>query len=217
MFRPSCPVCQQVVPNLRDVGIGFNPWRWILGAYAMPIRFSDLTEDDELGYTYQGKPYSGVIEEYKNGVPYLYHEIKDGLLHGYEREWYPNGQIAVECHYCLNQRHGYLRLWYPNGQIKCEALSEYGFPIYSKAWDESGTPTFDMAIKHTDKEYANFFKFRDYMRAEGYPPPPGVPPDLLPCWLLVPEIVTVHGQKLNNRNSLSALRFEVFHLAGGHV
>jgi hypothetical protein len=25
MFRPSCHACQQVVPNLRDVGIGFNP------------------------------------------------------------------------------------------------------------------------------------------------------------------------------------------------
>jgi hypothetical protein len=181
------------------------------------IRFYDLVEDDELGFLYQGIPFEGIAEEYLNGNLVLRHEYKNGLAHGFQREWSPDGQLAIECHCCLNQLHGYSRSWYPNGQLKSESLSEYGFPIYSKAWDESGTPTFDMATKHTDKEYANFFKFRDYMRAEGYPPPPGVPPDLLPCWLLVPEIVTVHGQKLNNRNSLSALRFEVFHLAGGHV
>ena len=39
---------------------------------------------------------------------------------------------------CLGQPHGYRREWHPNGRLRSESLSEHGFLVSLRRWDEDG-------------------------------------------------------------------------------
>jgi antitoxin component YwqK of YwqJK toxin-antitoxin module len=146
-----------------------------------PIRYDDLTPNEEGRLCLPtGEPFTGVTEEfYEDGRHESRNEFLDGTFHGLQREWYENGQLASEEATCLGQGHGYRREWYENGQLKLEALSEHGFLVSLKEWDEHGNLTRDTHWPY-DQRYEALLKWRAEARAAGFGPPEGVDPDLLP-------------------------------------
>jgi hypothetical protein len=80
---------------------------------------------------------------------------------------------------CLGQPHGYRREWHQNGQLKCESLSEHGFLVFLKHWDEHGMLVHESRYPY-DQSHKTLSRWRAEARVLGFGPPEGVDPSLLP-------------------------------------
>ena len=142
---------------------------------------NELEFDDGGATSFERLPYTGRAEwRDRNGILRNSREYAEGLEHGLQQDWHPNGRLAMEETTCCHQLHGYRREWYSNGQLKCELLAEHGIRFISKYWDEAGN-----LVKAVDHEVTQqwldiLHKERAKARAAGYGPPPGVDPALLP-------------------------------------
>lgn len=64
----------------------------------------------------------------------------DGLLHGVEREWHPNGKLKRQREWQAGELHGRSQAWYANGSRKHDMLFENGNEVSGQTWSEDGTP-----------------------------------------------------------------------------
>ncbi|MCG8922198.1 toxin-antitoxin system YwqK family antitoxin [Lentzea sp. CC55] len=113
----------------------------------MRVNIED-TDEDYNGLLHEGVPYTGEVVEigregnlissyhYYSGVadgpysewygrdrPYKQGTIKFGLLVGVNRQWHPNGQLAVETEYDDMGRQLYRREWDENGVLTHEYVA----------------------------------------------------------------------------------------------
>ena len=72
-------------------------------------------------YYYQGKPFTGVLEETSNGILICEIECKNGYPEGLQRHFHNNGQLREESFIKFNNPFGIMREWDENGNL----LSEY--------------------------------------------------------------------------------------------
>lgn len=107
------------------------------------VNLDDVEDaDDPYGDAlYQGKLFSGIAFE-MDPVTRSLRSLSGydcGKYSGPSREWYPNGQIAVEDYYKYGGHHGPQREWYPDGRLRRAAYVDCGVLVWRKVWDESGT------------------------------------------------------------------------------
>ena len=60
-----------------------------------------------------------LIEWYENGQKnYEYFYDDEGKKTGTQKQWYPDGTLQLELHYCKGLEQGEFRTWHANGKIK---------------------------------------------------------------------------------------------------
>lgn len=96
----------------------------------------DLLEEDGDLVLHQGSPFTGIAYElYLNGSPCHEASYRDGLPHGYWRDWYPSGQLKFESECLAGLKHGKTTRWYESGAV--HIASEYEFGIETRYLEQS--------------------------------------------------------------------------------
>lgn len=142
----------------------------------------DLAENEEGRLCLSsGDPFTGETEDYyEDGQVAIRKHFLDGLMHGVQQEWYGTGQLRSEETMCRGQPHGYRKEWYPNGRLKFERLSEHGFRVFVRRWDQNSNFVHESTWPYPDQKYKTLLRWREEARALGFGPPEGVDPRLLP-------------------------------------
>ncbi len=100
-----------------------------------------------------GHPFSGVACELDaNGSCIAEQTYKDGVLHGPETTWHPNGVVASETDYVNNRIHGLSKEWYESGQPMLEGAFEHSFAVWRKQWDEAGNLIEDYRVDRVPED-----------------------------------------------------------------
>ncbi|MAV64606.1 MAG: hypothetical protein CBC84_000495 [Pelagibacteraceae bacterium TMED124] len=64
---------------------------------------------------------------------------ENGKLHGYWRDYYPDGMLMHSVKYFYGQKNGYERWYYRNGKLKSEQLYEFGIEkTLMRSWNKDG-------------------------------------------------------------------------------
>jgi len=94
--------------------------------------YGNLTHQGRLfnGMAYDVDPNTGLVTSL--GGHWL------GSLHGPDREWFANGQLASEEYYRLGAWHGPAREWDEAGRLRFFAYRCHGVSLWQKRWDEAG-------------------------------------------------------------------------------
>lgn len=78
---------------------------------------------------YQGRPFTGIIEEFSNGILIGESEFTNGHLGGVQREYYPSGTIKEEYFIHFNKVEGSFKEWDENGNLINETFWKNGEQI----------------------------------------------------------------------------------------
>ncbi len=126
-----------------------------------------------------GVPFTGVAY-YLDGQGQLVGEIeyRDGLEWGLKREWYGPDEPYYEGRFFMGVLHGKEREWHDNGQLAEEGDYEYGFALRRKKWDEDGNLEEEFELKETDPDYKRLENYRSMYKdkAAKEQQPPEQPP-----------------------------------------
>ena len=107
----------------------------------MIVTGHDVDYDDSQRTTYQGRPYTGTVQE-SAGSGQLLAESNylEGIEHGVSRTYYMTGQVKQERWYEYGRYSGTHRYWHENGRLEKELIYEDGKLVDRHAWAEDGTP-----------------------------------------------------------------------------
>jgi len=88
----------------------------------LKVSYDDVEEKGtdsggDIIYYYRGQPFTGIIEEFANGVLIGEAEFTDGHRGGIQREYYPSGQIEEEFTIRFNKMEGTFTRWDEDGNI----------------------------------------------------------------------------------------------------
>jgi antitoxin component YwqK of YwqJK toxin-antitoxin module len=99
--------------------------------------------------TFEGKPFTGIAYEIANDG-HLISEITyiEGIQNGPDISWHFNGKLESEGENKWNRPHGFFKEWYESGQLKMEGLTELGYVIWRKQYDEEGNLTSEYKIEN---------------------------------------------------------------------
>lgn len=78
-------------------------------------------------YEYNGQPFTGVVEEYKNNILIGSYSYINGYREGLQKDYWNNGQLATECIEHNNIVINYMKHW-----------DELGNLLYHAEFDDSG-------------------------------------------------------------------------------
>jgi hypothetical protein len=117
---------------------------------------------------YEGIPFTGLAYDYETATGNLIREESywNGGLQGFVKEWYPNGQVRLECRYFAGDFCGDLKEWYENGQLKRHGVywgSEY--PLREKTWNEEGILTGDYRIEDDQSTFNRYIHRKKHTKA----------------------------------------------------
>lgn len=120
--------------------------------------FDLIYREDARGYDLlcypNGLPYTGVVfEALPSGSLTAEYEVKGGLKHGVDTEYYSEGYPESVSHYREGHLHGEVTYYYPGGGPKERSVFEYGILTEELAWDEAGDLVHQRAFGEND---ANF-------------------------------------------------------------
>jgi len=92
------------------------------------LEFAGVDGGGTAMYTYQGKPFTGIIEDYffDNAKLAAETEYVNGYLEGIETTYYENGKIATYITSRNNLLHGECKRWDENGNLISETLWKDG-------------------------------------------------------------------------------------------
>jgi antitoxin component YwqK of YwqJK toxin-antitoxin module len=103
------------------------------------VGFIGTLSDTEIRKEFYNGQLQGSRVLYDNGQLKKECHLKNGELHGLQREWYESGQLEVEENYENGELHGLQRRWYESGQLKKEMNYENGdIHGLQRSWFESG-------------------------------------------------------------------------------
>ncbi|MGP4021037.1 toxin-antitoxin system YwqK family antitoxin [Saccharopolyspora sp. 5N708] len=96
--------------------------------------------DDRMITSYQGRPFTGEIVDFDpNGTMIELTTYADGIEHGPQVEWFPDGTKQLEGQCDHGQAVGEWREWHPTGQLaRYDEFNDLGDLLKRKRWDESG-------------------------------------------------------------------------------
>lgn len=99
-----------------------------------------LLDYEEDIYLYQGEPFTGVAyylePDYPEGQIEGETEFVKGCKEGFERGWYPNGQLKEEIYFLPDEV--FVKKWNSEGKLIEETHSFGGKVAFSKKWDDEG-------------------------------------------------------------------------------
>lgn len=129
--------------------------------------FDLIYREDARGYDLlcspDGHPYTGIVfEALPSGSLTAEYEVKEGLKHGVDTEYYSEGHPESISHYREGHVHGDVTYYYPGGGPREKSVFEYGILTEEFAWDEAGGLQHHRAFGEED---ANF-KLLERLRRE---------------------------------------------------
>lgn len=101
----------------------------------------DQTYLDEYGRTcYEDAPYTGELEDLAdNGQLVALFNYYEGIEHGRQYEWWPDGVQRAEGVANMGAAVGEWRYWHPNGQLSEQVvMDENGRELTRKRWNAAG-------------------------------------------------------------------------------
>ncbi|WP_194852868.1 toxin-antitoxin system YwqK family antitoxin [Nocardia sp. SYP-A9097] len=82
-----------------------------------------------------------------NGNLILAADYWEGVKHGRQQEWYPDGAKRAEGGINMGAAVGEWRKWHPNGQLaELRTFAENGNPLHRTRWDRDGNLTEDKQL-----------------------------------------------------------------------
>ncbi len=109
----------------------------------LKICYEDLDYDYALGrYCYNGVLFTGISYiEYDEETIYSESFYLEGEFYGFGRTWYVSRKIKKQ------STEEYIKEWYENGQLAVEKIKDRGLIIKERTWDEQGNLLTDESFK----------------------------------------------------------------------
>jgi antitoxin component YwqK of YwqJK toxin-antitoxin module len=109
----------------------------------MRVNIDDTDMDDAQRFLYRGALFTGeLVETDPAGTVIALTTIRNGIAHGPDRGWYPDGTLRSEIEVVDGRAVGTSREWHPNGRPAEERdFDEHGRLIAVRSWAADGTPT----------------------------------------------------------------------------
>lgn len=102
------------------------------------------------GYLYDQKPFSGLIYQKRAGFGLSrLLSIKEGLRHGFDYQWYDNGQMFIERHYVGGFEDGEHKAWYEDGSVR-------SYKVF-----KNGLANGDFFEWHSNGKLAQYIRYKD--------------------------------------------------------
>jgi antitoxin component YwqK of YwqJK toxin-antitoxin module len=125
------------------------------------LRYLEDAQGNDLLCYPNGFPYTGVVfEALPSGSLTAEFEVKDGLKHGVDTEYYSEGYPESISHYREGWLHGEVTYYYPGGGPKEKSVFEYEILTEQFQWDEAGNLLHHRAFGENDEN----FKLLERMR-----------------------------------------------------
>ncbi|KAL2862586.1 toxin-antitoxin system YwqK family antitoxin [Aspergillus lucknowensis] len=104
------------------------------------VNRAETTINEGLITLHQGTPFTGEIADYAaNGTLIELTSYENGLEHGPQFEWYPDGSKMLQGQCDRSSAVGEWREWYPTGRLaRYDRFNELGDLLERKRWNESG-------------------------------------------------------------------------------
>jgi antitoxin component YwqK of YwqJK toxin-antitoxin module len=97
------------------------------------VAYAELEYGKGQLYYLDGEPFSGTAtESHANGKPSKRYGFRAGRLHGLVREWAESGVLTVETHFRDGLRHGENTYWTPDGDLLKEQVYDAGKVVSEK-------------------------------------------------------------------------------------
>ncbi|WP_158628581.1 toxin-antitoxin system YwqK family antitoxin [Saccharopolyspora rhizosphaerae] len=95
--------------------------------------------------TYQGSPFTGEVVDFAaDGTVIELTSYENGIEHGPQVEWFPNGTKQLEGRCDRGKAVGEWREWHSNGRLaRYEEFDEFGELLKRQRWSEAGELTED--------------------------------------------------------------------------
>lgn len=108
----------------------------------MRVNIDDTDQDDALRYVYNGELFTGeVVEMDKAGNVVGLTTVREGIPHGPDLGWYPDGRLEGETQVVDGRVVGTSRHWHPNGQLSEERDFDHrGHLVAVRRWNADGAP-----------------------------------------------------------------------------
>ncbi|ATL66223.1 toxin-antitoxin system YwqK family antitoxin [Nocardia terpenica] len=103
--------------------------------------FDPVSWDIDLRLVYQGEPFTGEVVETLGDQLLSQEFYVNGISHGPDREWWPDGTLESEGQMRNGRPYGIYRRWHENGRLASEKhFSDDGRLHTVLEWDEAGNP-----------------------------------------------------------------------------
>ncbi|KZM75405.1 toxin-antitoxin system YwqK family antitoxin [Nocardia terpenica] len=103
--------------------------------------FDPISWDVNDRLMYQGEPFTGEVVETLGDKILSQQSYVNGIPHGPDREWWPNGTLESEGQMRDGRPYGIYRRWHENGQLAGEKhFGDDGALHTVLEWDEDGNP-----------------------------------------------------------------------------
>ncbi|WP_372409573.1 toxin-antitoxin system YwqK family antitoxin [Streptomyces luteireticuli] len=112
----------------------------------------DQVHLDEYGRTcYEDALLTGEVEKHAdNGQLVMLFSYADGVEHGPQRAWWPDGTKRIEGVTRMGAAVGEWRYWHANGHLsELVVLDEHGRVMTRRRWNAAGELTLDKAIRRS--------------------------------------------------------------------
>jgi len=111
-------------------------------------------------FLFEGKPYSGRINEVRSSRIASTFVVKDGYKDGQEVVYSDAGSIEGNINYFRGLLHGRIEHFYPNGNLEDQAQFELGVCLASSSYDEAGAVVDRFEIDEAGPEYQRLLSQR---------------------------------------------------------
>lgn len=107
----------------------------------MQVKSEETTMDSASRVLHQGRPFTGeLVDTDDEGRTLGITGYREGVEHGPQAEWYPDGAKRLEGQCDRGSAVGEWHQWHANGRLAEYSLfNKYGELIHLKRWDEAGT------------------------------------------------------------------------------
>ena len=98
------------------------------------VRLQDLMKEQKENSSgvmkMKGKPFTGtVVNEFANGKPQLWKEVRNGLADGLWQEWYENGHLRFSAYWREGKGQGEWHYYHENGAVRQDEFYNADIPV----------------------------------------------------------------------------------------
>ncbi len=107
----------------------------------MRVNIDDTDMDDGQRFRYRDELFTGeLVETDQAGAVIALTTVRNGIAHGPDRGWYPDGTLQSEIEVVDGRAVGTSREWHHNGRLAEERLfDDRGRLVMTRRWNEDGS------------------------------------------------------------------------------